>query len=120
MELPAGYHKPKSPQKDVVLKLKKNIYELKPAAFNWYELLISELLKLGFHQSIGEPCLFMKKDIVTVLYVHDTSFCTDDKLINKHISALQSLQFELTDEGDVDTFLGVKLNNNPDGSIIMM
>jgi Reverse transcriptase (RNA-dependent DNA polymerase). len=119
MELPAGYTV-KSANKNVVLKLKKNLYGLKQAAYNWHELLKSGLLKLGFKQSQVEPCLFMKQDIVCLLYVDDTLFfSTDDKLIDKHISALQSLQFELTDEGDVDTFLGVKLTNNPDGSITM-
>jgi Reverse transcriptase (RNA-dependent DNA polymerase). len=54
----------------------------------------------------------MKQDIFCLLYVEDTLFfSTDDKLIDKHISALQSLLFELTDEGDVDdTFLGVKIH----------
>jgi Reverse transcriptase (RNA-dependent DNA polymerase). len=119
MELPAGYTV-KSANKNVVLKLKKNLYGLKQAAYNWHELLKSGLLKLGFKQSQVEPCLFMKQDIVCLLYVDDTLFfSTDDKLIDKHISALQSLQFELTDEGDIDTFLGVKLTNNPDGSITM-
>ena len=119
MELPPGY-KSKSNSKDVVLKLKKNLYGLKQAAYNWHELLKSGLLKLGFKQSQIEPCLFMKENIVCVLYVDDTLFfSSDDALIDKHISALQSLQFELTDEGDVDTFLGVKITNNADGSITM-
>jgi hypothetical protein len=62
----------------------------------------------------------MKEDIVCVLYVDDTLFfSTDDKLIDKHISALQSLQFELTDEGDVETFLGVKFTDHPNGSMTM-
>jgi hypothetical protein len=35
---------------------------------------------------------------------------------------VKCLQFELTDkkEGDVNTFLGVKLTNNPDGSKMMI
>lgn len=119
MEIPPGY-KSKSNSKDVVLKLKRNLYGLKQAAYNWHELLKSGLLKLGFKQSQMEPCLFMKENIVCLLYVDDTLFFSaEDALIDKHISALQSLQFELTDEGDVDTFLGVKLTNNPDGSITM-
>eukprot|EP00957_Ditylum_brightwellii_P144135 10981594-Ditylum_brightwellii.AAC.1 len=46
MEIPAGfYHKGSDSTKDYVLRLKKNICNLKQASYNWSELLIAGLLK---------------------------------------------------------------------------
>ena len=53
MELPIGFQPvedPSSPQ-HYVLKLKKNLYGLKQASFNWYEKLHDGLKSRGFKPS---------------------------------------------------------------------
>ena len=58
MNIPAGYHVGDDAEKGkYVLKLKKNLYGLKQASYNWSELLKAGLLQLGFKQSEVDPCL---------------------------------------------------------------
>ena len=105
MEIPAGfYHKDSDSTKDYVLRLKKNLYGLKQASFNWSELLKAGLLKQGFKQSQIDPCLYIKNNIICVVYVDDTIFfASDESIIDKEISSLKSNGFELTDKGEVDS-----------------
>ena len=119
MSIPAGYSV-NGNKNDYVLKLKKNLYGLRQAAFNWNELLKAGLLQLGFKQSEHDPCLYIKKNIVCVIYVDDTLFfAKDQSIIDTHIDALKGLDFDLTDEGDVDAFLGVKVDQQIDSSLKM-
>ena len=118
MQIPDGYQT--SPGSKKVLKLKKNLYGLRQASYNWSNLLRSGLEKLGFTQSTHEPCLFMKDDIICCVYVDDTFFfAKTDEIIDEHIKQLQDLNFELTDEGDVENFLGVKIDKLDQGSFKM-
>ena len=120
MEIPRGYNYEGATSDDYVLKLRKNLYGLKQAAYNWHELLKAGLLKLGFKQSEHEPCLFLKKDITCLLYVDDTLFFSkSDDIIDSHINSLKTLGFDLTDEGDVENFLGVKVEKFPNNQIKM-
>ena len=114
MEIPDGYT-PNGHPKTKVLQLLKNLYGLKQAAFHWNELLRSGLIKLGFTQSAIDPCLFLKKGIICAVYVDDTIFLADnDKIIDEHISSLKALDFDLTDEGDIEAFLGVQVERTLD------
>lgn len=60
--------------KQYALKLKLNIYGLKQAAYNWNELLSGGLIKLGFQQCDTDPCLFLNKQIIFMIYIDDTIF----------------------------------------------
>ena len=120
MEIPDGYDLGDKSKHDHCLQLVKNCYGLKQAAHNWNNLLTSGLISLGFKQSDHDPCLFCKEDVICVVYVDDTLFFSKDReKVNKVISQLQKLDFELTDEGDVEAFLGIKVDQLPDGTIKM-
>jgi hypothetical protein len=120
MEIPPGFDLGDKDKSKYCLKLIKNLYGLKQAAYNWNNLLTSGLLTLGFKQSEFDPYLFFKDDIICVLYVDDTLFfAKDNKKVDKTISALEALGFKLTDEGDVDAFLGVKVEDLPQNKIKM-
>merc|ERR1719223_1526605 len=85
MALPDGYTS-KSTGVKTCLKLKKNLYGLRQAAYNWNELLTAGLKKTGFIQSDHDPCLFMKDGIICVIYVDDTLFfAKDDSTIDSTI-----------------------------------
>ena len=59
-----------------------------------------------------DPCLFLRDDIICVIYVDDTIFFSkEDTIIDKIITQLKE-SFELTDEGEVDAFLGIKITRN--------
>jgi hypothetical protein len=54
------------------------------------------------------------------MYVDDTMFwLPDDTKIDQTISELKALDFDLTDEGVVDSFLGINIDTAEDGTINM-
>ena len=121
MHLPRGLHVDDAKHRsDYVLKLKKNLYGLKQASYNWSELLKSGLIQLGFTQSKVDPCLYFKDDVICAIYVDDTIFWSpDDTKIDQTITELKALNFDLTDEGEVDSFLGIKIETTDDNTITM-
>ena len=103
-------------KKDLVLKLRKSLYGLKQAPRTFYEKLREGLLERGWKQSTMDPCLFMKKGIICVVYVDDAIFGGkngDD--LEREITSLgvaaheQRHKFELRNEGEVGNFLGIQI-----------
>ena len=96
MNIPAGYHVGDNTTGDkYVLKLKKNLYGLKQASYNWSELLKAGLLQLGFKQSEVDPCLYFKQDVICAIYVDDIIFWSPtESNIDSTISELKELNFD--------------------------
>ena len=86
---------------------------------NWFYK-IRDVLKFRlFIQSEIDPCLFIKNNIICLIYVDNTIFFSKyQKHIDKMVTSLKNY-FDLTDEGDVYAYLGVKIENSHDGSITM-
>ena len=61
-------------QHDVVLKLKRSLYGQAEAARLWYEKLRNGLLERGFVMRNVDPCMFMSKIVICVVYVDDCLF----------------------------------------------
>ena len=113
MHIPTGfyYDNPEN-NNHKVLKLRKNLYGLNVASRNWFLTLLAGLKSRGFKPSTIDPCLYIKDDILCLVYVDDTIFfAQNDEIINDMISDLQT-DFDLTDEGDVEAFLGIKFKQN--------
>ena len=96
---------------DMVLKLIKSLYGLKQAPKTFFEKLKAGLLERGFIQSEMDKYLFMKRDMICVVYVDDTIFSgPDSNSIEEVITGLgvqneeQRHTFELRDEGEVGDF----------------
>jgi hypothetical protein len=70
------------------LKIKKNMYGLKQAGNNCFDALKTSIIRLGFHQSAQDPCLFIKHNCIILTYVDDcllfarTDVILDDILIS--------------------------------------
>ena len=61
MELPAGMQiEGAAHPKHHVLLLRKSLYGLKQASANWYDKLKRSLQLRGFHESVADPCVFVK------------------------------------------------------------
>ena len=117
MELPSGV----VPADDIdenrrryVLRLNKSLYGLKQAGHNWFEKLRTGLLYRGFIQNQVDKCVFLRDVCIIVTYVDD---CI---IIGRNMpqvdSVIKSLQegdedFELTDEGSIDKYLGVLIED---------
>jgi hypothetical protein len=91
-----------------VLLISKNLYGLCHAGNNWFDKLHDSLLSRGFRQSSIDSCLFIRKDIILIVYANDyLLFAKDEALLDSFISTLQP-EFNLTCEGDVGAFLGIQ------------
>ena len=53
------------------MKLEKNLYGLKQASHNSFEMIKKGLDQRRFSSSKADPCVFMKQDIIVLLYVDD-------------------------------------------------
>ena len=114
IEAPRGYGF--KDKQDKVLHLIKSLYGLKQAPRTFFEMLRTGLLERGFIQSEHDMCLFMKKDMICVVYVDDTILAGPDAAeIEKVITSLgvrdeeKRYKFELRDEGAVGDFLGIRI-----------
>jgi hypothetical protein len=72
MEIPVGVSVNGIHQnKKYVLCLLKSLYGLKQASSNWYACLKQGLEDSGFKESQSDPCVFMRKDMIILVYVDD-------------------------------------------------
>ena len=101
-----------------VLKLKKNLYGLKDAGRPWWKPLSIGCNELGFHSTEIDQCVFVKDDVIILIYVDDCIIMSKDK--DKIIRTMESLKerYAITDEGEMEEYLGIKLEHT-DNSIRM-
>ena len=71
MELPAGMvlEGKNNSSSAYVLKLNKSLCGLKQGSCNWHKKLKEALLARGFTESILDPCVFLSKDLIILVYV---------------------------------------------------
>ena len=101
---------------DKVPKLHTSLYGLKQAPRTFFQKLRAGLLERGFVQSDHDERLFLKKDMICVVYVDDTILAGPDQTaLDAMIKSLgvreadQSHSFGLRDEGEVGDFLGIRI-----------
>jgi hypothetical protein len=119
MDIPKGFETPDKSQ-PYCLKLKKNLYRQKQAGRVWNRFLHNGLTKLGFHQSAVDECVYYRGTSILLCYVDDTILIDpSDKEIDKIITQLRDLKFDVQDEGQIEDFLGVRIQQREDGTIEM-
>ena len=103
-----------------VLKIQKNLYDMKQAGHNWFENLSGALGNLSINPSKVYPCVFIVEDFFFVVYVDDCLiFYRDKDKINQLIDKLKNKgKLDLTDEGDVEKYLGVEIERNKEDKSI--
>lgn len=93
-----------------VVKLIKNIYGLADASLTWHTHLKKGLLDYGFKQSQVDPCLFMKGNLLFILYVDDgVVLCPNKRDADDLINNLKAKGYILTDEGSLAAYLGIQV-----------
>jgi hypothetical protein len=93
------------------LKMKKNLYGSRQAGRVWNQHLVNGLVRtLKFKQSAIDECVFYRGTTVLLIYVDDgiLSGPSADE-IQTIIKELGEL-FNITDEGEIDAYLGVKIS----------
>lgn len=98
------------------MRLKKSHYGLRKAPRTFFEKLKECLIERGFNKSDHDACLFMKKDIIYVVYVDDKILAGPNAAsIEREIKGLEVSddemrhKFELRDEIEVGDFLGIRI-----------
>ena len=118
MEIPRGFTL-NGNAKDYALLIKKNLYGQKQAGRVWYKYLATKLIKLGFKQSIVDPCVFYKNGTILMIYVDNTIVCAKTTKEVKEVTKLLKSEFDVDDQGDLADYLGVKVERLADGRILL-
>ena len=101
------------------LKVTMNLYGQKQAGRVWNDYLIEGLCKIGFSQSKNDPCILWRNGVIIIIYTDDTILTGADILeVDKAIADIASI-FEITHKDCVSYFLGVNVDNQVDGTIIL-
>jgi hypothetical protein len=123
MEIPIGISVDGIEQnRKYVLRLKKSLYGLKQASSNWYSCLKTALEDRGFKESLADPCVFIKSNMVILVYVDDCILIgKDSDIIAGFIKSLAEgpENFEFTEEGAIDRYLGVDVQRLPNNEFVL-
>ena len=116
--LPTGYKSRLGP--NTCLRLKQSLYGSVLAPKRWYEYLREALLDIGLKECDNDKCMFIKKDLIMVLYVDDAGIAAPTwKIIDDFVAQLKAKGFELDVEDDFNEYRGIKIDENSDGSCTM-
>ena len=118
MELPFGFDH--DGDRSYVMKLNKSIYGLKQASSNWFDHPTKGLKQRDFFPSEIDPCVYYKDNCIVLVYVDDCIIFSKDKsVIDDLIHSLMNgpENYVLTDEGEIDKYLGVDIDKSKKGSI---
>ena len=104
---PRGFHRG---QGDEVLKLKRTLYGLKQSPRYFFKYFTERLLKQGLTASKFDPCLFMSKTLIVIIYVDDILiYGKNDEEINDFIERMKQEDVALHREGTAEGYLGVDI-----------
>jgi hypothetical protein len=118
LRFPAGFeHK----NEKWALKLKRNLYVFVQASRIWFLKLSAIYERLGFKQSKSDPCLFLRKDMIIVLYTDDCLICAQDtKDIDSFVKTLRDdYKLTLNDPDLIDDFWGIHFSHQDNDELHM-
>ena len=113
LKIPKGYNIINDDKNQYALQINNNLYGQKQASRVWHEFLIKKLTKAKFVQSKHDPCVLFRKNIIYILYTDDsiiTGPSTNE--IDQAIHDIRATGLEITDEGEVTDFLGVRVTKH--------
>jgi hypothetical protein len=118
LQFPAGFeHK----HDKWALKLKRHLYGLFQASRDWFLKLSAICERLGFKQSQSDPYLFLRKDMIIVLYTDDCLiYAQDTTYIDTFFKTLHDdYKLTLNDPDTIDDFLGIHFSHQDNGELHM-
>jgi hypothetical protein len=101
------------------LKLKQDLYGLVQASRKWFLKLSAIYERLGFKQSKSDPCIFLRKYMIIVLY-NDIYliYARDTKDIDSFVKILRDdYKLALNDPDPIDYFLGIHFSHQDNGEL---
>jgi len=119
MELPYGFHY--GDKGKHVLRLKKNLYGLADASFNWFQKLCEGLESENFVKSEIDECVFIRDDCIVLVYVDDMiAISRENKVLENIVVNLTKKNYILTDEGSLTKYLGVDVKYREQGGFELL
>jgi hypothetical protein len=100
---------------DEVLRLKQTLYGLKQSPRYFFHYLTKRLVKQGLIASNLDPCLFMSKTLIVMIYIDDVLIygrSTDE--IDNLIKRLRKDDIALNKEDTAEGYLGVDIQQDGD------
>ena len=121
LELPPGLAHANPKLKDKVIKVNTSLYGDRRAANLWYNKITSTLVHdLKFETSEIDPCLFIRKDCVIVLYVDDAILMArNEDTLKTVLEEIKNFGYDFNRDGDFTSYLGIQLDKLPDGALKM-
>jgi hypothetical protein len=108
---PRGFKVDPGDGHEYVLKLKKALYGLRQAPRHFFNYLSEHLEKHGIKQSKCDPCLFIGKSVIVIVYVDDLLlYARDERQIDDLIAKLKEDKIWIRKEGSTEGFLGVDIS----------
>mmetsp|Transcript_13035 Transcript_13035/g.30840 ORF Transcript_13035/g.30840 Transcript_13035/m.30840 type:complete len:480 (-) Transcript_13035:352-1791(-) len=96
---------------NLVLRLNKSLYGLKQAPRHFFSYLGDRLQDYGLTPSEHDPCLFLSRDLIVVVYVDDLLvYSRHDSCIDDFVSKMKDAQVDIRREGSAEGFLGVDVS----------
>ncbi len=107
---PRGFHRRKGNE---VLCLKQPLYGLKQSPWYFFQYVTERLIKQGLTASKLDPCLFISKSLIVIIYVDDILiYGKSDDEINELIELLKQDNIALHREGTAVGYLGVDIQQD--------
>ena len=114
MKVPKGFRITGKDSDDYVLKLNKNVYGQKQAGRVWNKYLETKLIKsVGFKKSKIDECVYYRGKTIYLLYTDDSILAGPcQKEIEQVIVDIKAAGLEITEEGDIQDFLGINIQHH--------
>ncbi|GAA0169316.1 transmembrane signal receptor [Lithospermum erythrorhizon] len=121
IDQPKGYQK--KGEEDKVYELHKALYGLKQAPRAWFSKIEKYFMAEGFQECIYEHTLFTKVSskgtiIIVSLYVDDLIVTGDDEDLIRQFKASMIREFDMTDLGGMNYFMGIEVIQRQNGIFI--
>jgi hypothetical protein len=118
LRFPAGFE---HENEKWALKLKRNLYGLIQASRNWSLKLSAIYERLGFKQSKSDSCMFLRKDMIIVIYTDDCLlYARDKKEIESFMKTLRDdYTLTLNNPDPIEDFLGIHFSHQDNGELHM-
>ena len=105
-----------------VCRLQRSLYGLKQAPRCWNKKFKTMLLSFNLKETKADSCVFVssknKQLLIVAIFVDDGLVAgTNNELVNGLLKYLKE-NFETTD-GEVNQFLGIEIDQRPDGSFFI-
>jgi hypothetical protein len=118
MNQPKGYEDGTT----LVCKLQRSLYGLKQAPRCWNKKFKNMLLSFDLKETKADPCVFVSTKneqlLIVAIFVDDGIIAaTNDEQVDMMVKYLKN-NFE-TKAGELDHFLGIEIDQRPDGSIFI-